>query len=524
METSLTPWWERRSTAAVLVLLAAVPLLWPTVPPLVDLPGHMAGYRVELDLAASPYLQLYYGYEWRLIGNLGINLLIIPLAKLFGLELALKLIVLCIPPLLVTGFLWTAHEIHGRIPPTALFALPFAYNFPFMFGFINFSLGMGLSFIAFAFWLRLGRNERWRMRAALFVPIALLLWLCHTMAWAVLGAMAFAEAFVRGRQAGRPIVAAGYQAVLSCLPLAAPALMMILWRSGQYQGRTEDWFNMPAKALSLVWPLRDRWWWLDWPSYALILLLLAWPRRERRIGYAATMGMVALVLLAAFVIAPRHVFGSSYADMRLAPYVVAAAILALRLSGPDDRRLAGAIAAAGLAFVLVRTAGTTASLWLYDRAYASELAALDHVPRGARLVSFVGTECRSTWEMTRLEHLPGMAVVRREAFSNDQWRIPGVVLIDAHYAPAGEFGYDPSQVIELHPCTGNHWRTAEQALTTFPRQAFDYLWLINPPPVRPELLNGLEPIWSNGRSGLYRIVHSAPGGAPPLSASAEISP
>lgn len=130
-------------------------------------------------------------------------------------------------------------------------------------------------------------------------------------------------------------------------------------------------------------------------------------------------------------------------------------------------------------------------------------------------MSFVGTQCRESWEMTRLEHLPGMAVVRREAFSNDQWRIPGVVLVDSHYAPAGPFGYDPSQVIELRACTGNHWRTAQEAIGTFPRQAFDYLWLINPPPIPAELLNGLEPIWSNGRSGLYRIVHSPAEPVPP---------
>jgi len=514
------PWWERRWAAAALIALAAVPLLWPTIPPLVDLPGHMAGFRVELDLASSPDLQHYYGFEWRLIGNLGINLLIIPLAKLVGLELALKLIVLCIPPLLVAGFLWVAHEIHGRIPPTALFALPFAYNFPFMFGFINYSLGMGLAFIAFAFWLRLGRTGRLRWRAALFVPIALLLWLCHTMAWAVMGAMAFAEALVRQRQAGRPFMEAAFRAGLSCLPLAPPAVMMIVWRSGDYTGKTEDWFNVPNKLVSLIWPLRDRWWWLDWPSYALVLLVLAWPWRDRRWGYAPRMGMAALFLLLAFLIAPRHVFGSSYADMRLVPYVFAAAILALRLREDSGPRLARAIAAAALAFVLVRTAGTTLSLWLYDRDYTRELAALDHVPQGARLVSFVGTECRSSWEMTRLEHLPGMAVVRRQAFSNDQWRIPGVVLINTRYAAAGEFGYDPSEVVELHHCTGNHWRTLDQALRTFPRQAFDYVWLINPPPISPGLLEGLEPIWSNGRSGLYRIDHRAP---PPVS-STPVSP
>ena len=78
----------------------------------------------------------------------------IPLSRLFGLELAVKLIVLAIPPMTVAGFLWVAREVHHRLPPTALFALPFVYGYPFMFGFVNFSLAMALAFLAFGLWLQ----------------------------------------------------------------------------------------------------------------------------------------------------------------------------------------------------------------------------------------------------------------------------------------------------------------------------------------------------------------------------------
>src|SRR3546814_10366751 len=70
----------------------------------------------------------------------GVQTCALPICKLFGLEAAVKLIVLAIPPLTVAGFLWVAREVHGRLPPTALFALPFAYGHPFMFGFVNFAL------------------------------------------------------------------------------------------------------------------------------------------------------------------------------------------------------------------------------------------------------------------------------------------------------------------------------------------------------------------------------------------------
>src|SRR3954447_9561563 len=93
------PWWESRLCLAVVVLATMVPLVYPPVPPLVDLLGHMGRYRVELDLGHSVWLQRYYDYHWAAIGNLGVDLLVIPLAKLVGLEPAVKIIVLLTPPL-----------------------------------------------------------------------------------------------------------------------------------------------------------------------------------------------------------------------------------------------------------------------------------------------------------------------------------------------------------------------------------------------------------------------------------------
>src|SRR5438270_13746728 len=133
-------WWKSRLSRGLVVFATMLRLLYPPVPPLVDLLGHMGRYRVELDLDHSPFLQLYYNYHWAAIGNLGVDLLIIPLGKLLGLEPAVKLIVLMIPPMTAAGFFWVAREVHGRVPPTAFFALPFITGYPFLFGFVNFTL------------------------------------------------------------------------------------------------------------------------------------------------------------------------------------------------------------------------------------------------------------------------------------------------------------------------------------------------------------------------------------------------
>ena len=161
------PWWETRPFIAALILVSMVPLLYPPIPPLVDLIGHMGRYRVQLDLGNSPWLSQYYEFQWAPIGNLGVDVLVQLLGPILGLELAVKLIILAIPPMTVAGFLWVAREVHNRIPPTAIFALPLAYNHPFFFGFVNFSLSMALAFLAFGLWLP-QRSARGRRTTALF--------------------------------------------------------------------------------------------------------------------------------------------------------------------------------------------------------------------------------------------------------------------------------------------------------------------------------------------------------------------
>ena len=496
--------WERRDFVLAIILVSVLPLLWPDVPPLLDLPGHVGRYRVQLDLASSPDLQQYYGFHWAVIGNLGVDLLVEALAPLIGLEAAVKLIVLTIPALTVAGLLWVAYEVHGRVPPTALLAVPFAYNFPFLFGFVNFALAMGLALIAFALWLRLARLDHLRMRAAIFLPISGLIWVAHAFAWGTLGVLAFSAELVRQVDHGRNIVSAGLRAALHCLALTPPVALMLAWRS-EAAGRTTDWFNWERKWDWVTMVLRDRWQWFDVAALVLVCLLILFAALSRRLTYSRNLVASALFLAIVFVLLPRIVFGSAYADMRLAPYVFAIALIAIRFPDHASFRFSRIMAIVGLAFVAVRTGGTAVSMWLYDRAYDRELAALDHVPHGARLVSFVGRRCTEPWAMSRLLHLPGLAIARRHAFSNDQWTLAGAQLLHIRYKPGFPFVHDPSQIVTRFNCAREIWRTTDQALAQFPRDAFDYVWLISPPPFDAKPAQGLRPIWRDGASVLYRV-------------------
>lgn len=111
--------------------------------------------------------------------------------------------------------------------------------------------------------------------------------------------------------------------------------------------------------------------------------------------------------------------------------------------------------------------------------------------------------------MTRLLHLPGMAIVRKHAFSNDQWTAAGAQLLRVRYRPGWPFVRDATQIVTQIRCPREWWRSVDMALELIPRDAFDYLWMIDPPIYDPELVEGMTPIWRDGTSVLYRIDSNA---------------
>jgi len=499
------PWWENRWLIAALIVASAVPLLYPPIPPLVDLFGHMGRYRVELDLSHSPSLPLYYGYHWAAIGNLGVDLLVMVLGPLIGLEPAVKLIVLAIPPMTVAGFLWVAREVHGRIPPTAFFAIPFAYGHPFLFGFVNFSLSMALAFLAFGLWLHLGRTNRTRLRAILFVPISLIVFFCHTYGWGALGLLCFSAEAVRQHDRGIGWFKAGVQAALHASVMALPLIITLVWRSEAHGGTTGDWFNWKLKFMWLEMALRDRWRWFDMASVATVFVVLVEALRNRRLSFSRNLAFSALVLIAGFVILPRIIFGSAYADMRLVPYMLAVLVLAIRFRGETDRRTGSVLAIAGLLFCAVRLASNTISLGIAANDQQAKLAALEHVQQGARVASLVGLPCSNLWPLPRNSHLGAMVTVRREGFSNDQWLMEGLNLLELRYTKVGPFASDPSELVRPNACPDGLHLSIDRSLATLPRDGFDYLWLIDTPPHNPALVAGMQPVWRGRGSILYRL-------------------
>ena len=500
---AVRPWWAHPAYAWLLILGMAIPMLWPSVVPISDLPGHMGRYAVQLDAGHAPLLDRWYAIRWRPIGNLGVDLLMIPLGHLIGIEPAAKLIVTLIPPLTAAGFLLVARETHRTLPPTAAFALPLAMGYPFHFGFVNFALSMGLAFLAFGLWLRMTRLGQIRARALLFVPLAILVWLAHAFGWAVLGLLCCAAALVARYDERRGLVRTLWHAGLDCLPLAVPLLLMAAWRSGG-TGATSGFFDWYGKYGWLQSALRDHWKPLDGDSAELLVLLVG----LGVIGlfrFSRTLLAATVLLTLAYCALPEVLLGSHYADMRLAPYLFAIALLALGPRPTMTRGVSTGIAVAALLFWAVRIGATTASLYLHGLVYDRQLAAIDHIPVGARVYALVVPPCDHGWDGPRLDHLPSMAIVRKSAFTNDQWAEPGGQLLTVKPFLPADFSVSPSQLVRLPGC-GRAEPLLGDRLGTFPREKFDMVWLVGVPPAARPVDPGLRPVWQSADGALYRIV------------------
>jgi len=485
-----------------LVLAALVPVLVVKLPPLIDVLGHIGRYSIQTGLDQHPWLAQYYTFEWRIIGNLGADILVELLHPFFGVETTVRLIVILNQALAATAVLLLSREAHGRITPFCVLALPLIYSVPFTYGFINFTLSMALALMAFVLWLRLTKLGRVRLRQYIFVPIGLTVWTCHTYGWAFLGLLCTASSLVRSYEAGRKWPAILWHTGLDCLPLLAPLLPMLLWRGQSAGGGTGDW-SLAGKLLWLTWILR-----LDWKIFDQLCAGLLWVvvyvgLREKKISADRTLIVAAALCFAAFLILPLSVFGSYYADMRLTPYALMLALLSF-----DDRkldaRLRRYLTFAAVLFLAARLTATGVVYVERERVLKTHLEALDVIPQRARIATFVTLPCPTEWKLPWLSHTGSLAIARNHAFSNDQWSASGVNLLSVSFIQGGAFRTDPSQMIAPDRCK-SHGVTMRKALANLPKNAFTHVWFFDTPWQEMQRLKESTLVWKSGDSAVFRL-------------------
>ncbi|MFM7350366.1 MAG: hypothetical protein ACKO01_12930 [Erythrobacter sp.] len=496
-------WLDTWPAFALFCLASLAPLLVVGFPPLVDLYGHLGRYAMQTDLSNRPELQPYYSYDWRLIGNLGADLAVEALYRFVGLEPAIRLIVIATQALAAASILLASRELHGRVTPFAVAALPLIYGLPFNYGFLNFSLGMALALLAFTAWLRL-RRAKSRLAPPLWLAVAGVgTWVCHTYGWAFLGLLCGSTCLAEAIAERRRPVPAMLGILAQCAPLLLPLVPMALWRSAA-GGLDLASSGFMYKLFGLVSVLRAKWAIIDMPSLFLLVAIVYWAIRSKAVRIDLRLGIAGLLCFAFFLILPKTVFGSAGADVRLMPYAFICALLAIPQTGLDARTVR-TVTLIALAFFGVRTATTAAAYMQYEARTQAYLPAIESLPSGARVAFFSVAPCAPTWDLPVLDHSSGFALARASVFVNDQWNVPGLSPLTVHYPAAGEFAQDPSHLVLADGCDRHFYPFLSETFARVPWDAFTHVWMIGEVPPDLKVPARLQPLPHAGQGVLFAV-------------------
>lgn len=405
---------------AVLMLLALVPAL-AVMPSMCDLPSHAARHYIEAFAGDGGPLDRYYAVRWHWIGYLGTDLPAALLTPWVGAEWSTRLVTALIAPATIAAVFALSRAAHGRVTAGAALALPIVLGLPYVFGLLNYGIGLALALFVAARWL--ARPGPSMLAMASFALAAVVVYTAHLVAWAVMVLMVagFELASARGlKDLARRAVRA--------LPLLAPCLPLLLWRAGQasHVGYMDGFVKWKLRNFTAV--LRGLWMPLDVTETLVLavlgvaaILLASGRGLDRRLAVAA--GLIAITSL----LMPTDMFGGWAADTRLAAASALIAFVAIGTAArPEWERT---LFAAGLMLFAVRVAAITVVWAREDAVLERRLTLLEDVPRGSRM-GYVLVEPRcAPWRIGAEANMGSYAVIRRDAFTTSLYVNPGSEIV-----------------------------------------------------------------------------------------------
>ena len=442
----------------VLILIIAIvvlPIALTKIPSSADYVNHLARMYVIAFGKTDPILSSFYGIDWKFIPNLAMDLIVPPLAHVFGIFAAGSLFLVSYIVLVITGTLALNYSLFRRWSLGPLVAALFVYNGESRDGVVNYLFGIGLALWGAAGWVALRQGPP-LLRAAASTAVISVLFVCHLEAVGLYGlailALEASTLVARWRWFDRHFW-------IDVAVLAGPFLIVpVLISLGPTAGfvGSMQWSAFPGvygyiypklhglRAVVLTENLR-----IDAAVVLVIAVAVAvsWSRGYLRMHPAgwfllATAGPLFLVL-------PHKFLSAGDVDVRLPIGVLFfwLATLDWRLPTPRAR---GVFATAILALALVRV-GVIAVTWIPFNNVRAELeASLREVPPGSRVL--IARPHVPEQSVFGLIYLPCLATIERSSVVSLTFSHPAQQVLTV--APAlrpfvGGYNDDPPDIADV---------------------------------------------------------------------------
>jgi hypothetical protein len=122
--------------------------------PLVDYPNHLGRFQIYVDLPNSPSLQAFYQWQWGIIPNLAVDILVIPFTWILPVEPAANTVILLSFLVTMAGTMFLDRQLNGPAWGLSVFTGLVLYSGAFRYGFVNYTITAGFAVFAFGLWVR----------------------------------------------------------------------------------------------------------------------------------------------------------------------------------------------------------------------------------------------------------------------------------------------------------------------------------------------------------------------------------
>ena len=393
---------------AVLFAISAWPVALVDVPPLQDLPNHLAAVTVISHPEQYPEFVAngFFKTNAALFGWLCL------VGKVVGVKMAaslFQLLVLALNALVMPQFVLRFTN-RRRLVVASLFLWPVIHNWFVSMGMLDFALGVPLSLLLMMAADVQRQRPTWG-NGALLALASLATWYAHV--FALMAAMMLLFVHVVERRTWRERFVEAFRIFTPALPVIALMSISVVRHltepTGAMSGFVQTGKHVPLWELAYnVWAEFS--WGFTWLSISTLVptLLLAWfafQRRAERITFFSPLAFLTLTLC--YLFTPYIATNWFHVNSRFLPFLWMAAFV--RLPDRLDRRLVGALGVSAALY----SVGMGVDYLRLDADRAKFTAGIAAVPENARLLPLVFKH-KETSENTRsLLHAWGHYVVEK---------------------------------------------------------------------------------------------------------------
>jgi hypothetical protein len=397
--------------AIAIFVIALIPLFSTPVLPFIDLYNHLARYFVLAHVGDSALLQQYYAANWKLLPNIGLDVINSLLMQVLPPADAAHVTVIGIFAVQYTGVLYFNRALTGRLSLlVALLLVPLLYSFVLNWGFANFQFGLGLVFWGAGWWLR--RRDRIAVALPVACVFAVVIFFVHGLTFALYGILLGAlEIGLWWQQPDRRTV----DLLRAMLPLAvqavAPAILFMmtatvasadgvtnadesvarLSRQGQLSARL--WDLLCYRLSTILRVAEGPSLWFDALSLLCVVGILVMLQRRGRLHIAPVAWPAILIAAVLVVVTPPTLFGVGYVADRMPLFGALLLVGALVTRFRNDRFERNWLGALAL-IVVVRLVAIAVGWQTYTHEFAEFETVAARLPPGAMTVALVPSNNR----------------------------------------------------------------------------------------------------------------------------------